>query len=143
MKIVTYVKSFFTAPKQLDELREELSRQKQSKQKLLERVYVIESNLSRLTSLEDKLADLTNVHIDVNMKEPTQVVFIGRYRGHDVVKIYTLPDEKESITSILNHLEAISLPKTLGRIDAIQSVSAIVKNEARISKRKNRFLELQ
>jgi len=71
---------------------------------------------ARVAELERAVCACTTTHIDVHMKTPSQVIVIGRFKNHDHIRAYTVPNEAlPNIIEEMQHFEKLS---RIGRIDA-------------------------
>jgi len=97
-------------------------------QNLDTRLYNTERDLRQLKSLEDKLADLTSVNMDIHYKGPTNVIVLGRYRNKDYIKIFDI--HESDLNGIIKDLERISIPSRFGRIDSMPGIDLTIDSYA-------------
>ena len=97
-------------------------------QNLDTRLYNTERDLRQLKSLEDKLADLTSVNMDIHYKGPTNVIVLGRYRNKDYIKIFDI--HESDLNEIIKDLERISIPSRFGRIDSMPGIDLTIDSYA-------------
>lgn len=94
---------------------------------LRQEINTLKGKLERTTKLQanlnTQLGELTYAHCDVNLKAPTQVILVGRYRNRDYVKVYDLPGD--SLVDLREHLQRMEINKH-SRFDAAPGVSSLV-----------------
>lgn len=82
---------------------------------------------NRTAKLETMIRDRTVAHIDVHQKVPSQVILIGKYRGQDYVKVYSI--REQDFKDLIAHLREMSHYARLDKVDAWPAVSALIKRE--------------
>lgn len=92
----------------------------------------VESEIAHLNSemkrATEFIRERTEVHADIHMKSPAQVVMIGRYRGKDFVSIYDVGQGE--FESLLGHLKQIDRYAKPGRFDSPwPEVNAVIDRE--------------
>jgi hypothetical protein len=89
--------------------------------KLIRMVKNYDSDLASLRASVSEVVGLirerTEVHADIHMKSPSQVIVIGRYKGKDFVNIYRF--DQDDLSDLVSHLERITRRYARpGRFDA-------------------------
>ncbi|MCJ7434044.1 MAG: hypothetical protein MUO77_11205 [Anaerolineales bacterium] len=69
----------------------------------------------RIAAAENVIRERTEVHADIHMKSPAQVIMIGQYRGKDFVNIYDVG--QGDFETLLRHLKEVNRYATPGRFD--------------------------
>ena len=87
----------------------------------------LNSEMKRAT---DFIRERTEIHADIHMKSPAQVVMIGRYHGKDFVNIYDVGQGE--FESLLEHLKQIDRYARPSRFDSPwPMVNAVIEREFR------------
>lgn len=85
----------------------------------------IERKVDQATSF---IRERTEVHVDVHMKSPSQVIMIGRYRGKDFVNIYDVGQGE--FEHLLEHLKQVNRYAKPCRVDSPwPMVNAVIDRE--------------
>lgn len=92
----------------------------------------IDQEISRLyreiNSLRHIIKERTEYHLDVHnyAKHNSHVILIGKFRRHDFVKCYNIPDE--SFSDLIHQCKDLEKYARMGKVDTIPEISAAVKN---------------
>jgi len=70
----------------------------------------------RVTEATNIIRERTEVHADIHLKSPSQVITIGRYHGRDFVNIYEV--ETKEFEGLIEHLKRATRYAKPGRFDA-------------------------
>lgn len=68
-----------------------------------------------LDNTNQRINEHTVVHADVNIKSPSQVILVGRYRNHDYVRIFEV--DHKTLSGLIEYLSQTQKGAHIGHFD--------------------------
>jgi len=81
--------------------------------------------LRKILAAEKVIRDRTNIHADICLESPNQIIVIGRYKNRDYIQTYAITEG--DLHYCIEMLQRMQMNGTIRRIDAMGDISAVVK----------------
>ena len=76
----------------------------------------------RIEEAEDMIRARTQIHADIHMKSPNQIIVVGRYHNRDYVQVFSL--STDDLVGLIEHFRHLEKYGHMARIDAPLSLKA-------------------
>lgn len=88
----------------------------------------LEQGLSqRIRGVEVNVKELTQMHIDVDLRGKSTVILCGRYRRQDYVRVFNV--QESDITGLISHLSSLDVKARCSTVAAHPLISEHIKGE--------------